>query len=91
MANDVEEGTPAANVDATPNVFEGYISEFEYARQRGVSVRTCQRDRALRHAPPHVALGKTIFYRVDAVRAWLEARERKAERRFRAPRSVGSR
>ena len=62
------------------SVFEGYITEIEYARQRGVSVRTCQRDRALRHAPPHVILGNRVFYRVDSIRTWLKDRERSVER-----------
>ncbi len=66
---------------AQDSIFEGYVTEEKYARQRGVSVRTCQRDRALRKAPPHVVLGNRIFYRVEAVRAWLETRERNADRR----------
>ncbi|UUX50891.1 hypothetical protein NUH88_04135 [Nisaea acidiphila] len=58
-----------------PPVFDGYISEAEYAAQRGVSIRTCQRDRAMRKAPPHVLIGKAIYYRVEAVRDWLLRRE----------------
>jgi len=58
------------------SVFDGYITEAEYARRRGVTIRTCQRDRALRKAPPHVVLGNRVFYRIDSVRDWLEARER---------------
>lgn len=61
------------------SVFVGYISEEEYARQRVVSVRTCQRDRAMRQAPPHVIIGRTVYYRVEAVRSWLEAQERRFE------------
>lgn len=76
---------------AERNVFEGFITEAEYARQRGVSVRTCQRDRALRQAPPHVILGKRVFYRVDAIRAWLEAQERSVDRHTGGRRSVRSR
>lgn len=67
--------------DKSHDIFDGYISEAEYARQRGVSVRTCQRDRALRQAPPHVVLGNRVFYRVDAIRRWLDAQERSADRR----------
>jgi predicted metal-dependent hydrolase len=58
------------------SLFEGYISEQEYARQRGVSLRTCQRDRALRKSPPHCVLGKQVYYRISAVRAWLLQQER---------------
>jgi hypothetical protein len=62
-----------------PPILEGYISEQEYARQRGVSLRTCQRDRALRKSPPHCVLGKQVFYRIVAVRAWLLEQERSFE------------
>lgn len=58
-----------------PPIFEGYISEAEYAAQRGVSIRTCQRDRAMRQAPPHVLIGKAVHYRVEAVRDWLLRQE----------------
>jgi hypothetical protein len=47
-----------------------------YAKQRGVSVRACQRDRQLRQSPPYVVIGNHIYYRIEAVRAWLRARER---------------
>jgi hypothetical protein len=60
-------------------LLEGYITEEEYARQRGVSLRTCQRDRAMRKSPPYCALGKQIFYRVTAVREWLVRNERSFE------------
>jgi hypothetical protein len=63
-----------AGVDAQ-SVFDGYISEQEYARQRGVSLRTCQRDRALRKAPPHCLIGKQVWYRVEAIRIWMRERE----------------
>lgn len=62
-----------------PSLLEGYITEEEYARQRGVSVRTCQRDRALRKAPPHCILGKQVLYRIAAVRDWLVKQERSFE------------
>ena len=71
---------PNSDAGRNASFLDGYITEAEYARQRGVSVRTCQRDRALRQAPPHVILGKQIYYRVDAIRAWLEAQERSVDR-----------
>ena len=74
-----------------PSVFDDYITEAEYARQRGVSVRTCQRDRALRQAPPHVILGNRVYYRVDAVRQWLETRERATDKPARRGRLAGRR
>jgi hypothetical protein len=60
---------------SNPNFLQGFLSEDEYAAQRGVSVRTCQRDRQLRQAPPYVRFGRRIYYRVEAVRAWLAKNE----------------
>ena len=65
---------------STPPMLEGYLPESEYARQRGVSVRTCQRDRALRQSPPYVVIGRQVYYRIEAVREWLVARESNATR-----------
>ena len=63
--------------DTTPaNFLNGFLPEEEYARHRGVTVRTCQRARQLRKAPPYIKLGRRIFYRVDAVREWLLKNER---------------
>ena len=72
---------PQDSSDNDPEtIFRGYITETELARQRGVSLRTCQRDRALRQAPPHVVIGRQVFYRVAAVREWLIAQEHRAAR-----------
>lgn len=61
-------------------ILEGYLPETEYARQRGVSVRTCQRDRALRQSPPYVVIGRQVYYRIEAIREWLVSRESNATR-----------
>jgi hypothetical protein len=65
-----------ATATRPPLLLEGYITEQEYARQRRVSVRTCQRERALRKAPPHVIIGGKPYYRVAAYREWLLKQER---------------
>jgi hypothetical protein len=41
-----------------PDFLDGFISEGDYAARRGVSIRTCQRDRQLRQAPPYVVIGR---------------------------------
>ena len=51
------------------------IAETEYAAQRGVSLRTVQRERAQRMGPPYIKLGRKIFYRKEAIEAWLLAQE----------------
>lgn len=54
---------------------ENLLIEAAYAAKRGVSVRTIQRERALRSGPPFIKLGKSIFYRPEAVDAWLLSQE----------------
>jgi hypothetical protein len=61
-------------------ILDGFVPETEYAAQRGVTVRTCQRDRQLRQSPPYVRFGRRIYYRIDAVREWLVKNERAADR-----------
>lgn len=56
------------------------ITEADYALQRGVSVRTVQRDRALRTGPAFIKLGKKIFYRPESIEAWLLANEQQQVR-----------
>lgn len=51
------------------------IAEHEYAAQRGVSLRTVQRERAQRVGPPYIRLGRKIFYRPAAIETWLIAQE----------------
>ena len=51
------------------------IAEADYAAQRGVSLRTVQRERAQRIGPPFIKLGRKIFYRKEAIEAWLLAQE----------------
>lgn len=65
---------PAASAEA--DFLSGFIPEEEYAQRRGVTVRTCQRDRQLRKSPPYVRVGRRIFYRIETVREWLVGLER---------------
>ena len=54
---------------------QSLITEADYAAQRGVSLRTVQRERAQRMGPPFIKLGRTIYYRPAAIEAWLLAQE----------------
>jgi hypothetical protein len=74
-----------------PHIFDGYIDEHEYCRQRGVSLRTAQRDRQLRQSPPYITVGQRVLYRIVSVRAWLLHQERQVERKASAPRAGGRR
>jgi hypothetical protein len=68
---DLSDSAPA------PSVLEGYISETDLARQLHRSVRTLQRLAATRSGPPRVKLGRSVYYRIDSVRAWLAQQEKK--------------
>lgn len=81
--------TDLATLPAESNIFLGYIDENEYCRQRGISLRTAQRDRQLRQSPPYTIIGQRVMYRIEAVRAWLLDRERQVERKASAPRAGG--
>ena len=86
MTHPVAPNDAAKSQPQTPCDFlEGFISEEDYATRRGVSLRTCQRDRQLRQSPPYVVIGRRIYYRVEAVRDWLLAREQHADRKPSAP------
>ena len=47
------------------------LSEAEYDAKRGVSVRTIQRERALRAGPAFIKIGRRVFYRPAAIEAWV--------------------
>ncbi len=59
------------------------IAEASYADMRAVSVRTIQRERALRIGPPFIRLGRSIYYRPAAIEAWLLAQEQVQPRAMR--------
>lgn len=77
------EPIPAAGEPVAPDIFEGYLTEEQYAAQRGVSLRTCQRDRQLRQSPPYTVVGKKVLYRRESVRQWLLDQERQVDRHMR--------
>ena len=56
-------------------LLDGYLTPAETATELGVSVRTLERWHLLRKGPPRTELGKRIYYRRDAVRAWMRGQE----------------
>jgi predicted DNA-binding transcriptional regulator AlpA len=63
-------------------VLEGFLRREELAQQLGLSPRTIDRWQALRQGPPRVCVGRTVLYRVEAVRQWLQMREQQLETSF---------
>ena len=85
------DAVPVRTPDDASDFLEGFIPEDEYARIRGVTIRTCQRDRQLRKAPPYIQLGRRIFYRIDALREWLVKNERADDQTPDPRRDLGAR
>ena len=62
-------------------VMDGYITREELAGAINKSVRTIDRWDVHRVGPPRVVIGRTILYRVESVREWLQSREQRTVRR----------
>ena len=60
--------------------FKNLITEQQYADDRGVSVRTIQRERSARIGPSFIKVGKKVFYRPKAIEEWLLSREQEQPR-----------
>src|SRR5262245_1308191 len=57
-------------------VLEGLITEAETARELNRCARTLKRWRSARTGPPFIRIGTEVYYRREAVRAWVLAQER---------------
>ena len=57
--------------DERKTIFHDLVEEVDFARERGVSVRTCQRERQLLTSPPFVKIGRRIYYRTESIKAWI--------------------
>ena len=51
------------------------VSEADWAQERGDSVRTLQRERALGISAPFIKIGRRVYYRRAAIEEWLLAKE----------------
>ena len=61
---------------ARNTIFKDLVEEVDFARERGVSVRTCQRERQLRISPPFIKMGRRIYYRTESIKEWICGLER---------------
>lgn len=59
------------------DLLDGYIERRDLAERLGVSEKTVSRYESVADGLPSVRVGARKLYRVDSVRAWLEAREHK--------------
>ena len=61
--------TPPRN-QTTTAALEDLVSEARLAERWDVTVRTMQRRRKAGNVPPHIRIGRKIFYRVAGVAAF---------------------
>jgi hypothetical protein len=62
-------------------ILDGFITREQLAAELGKSPRTIDRWEVRRIGPPRVIVGRTILYRVESVRLWLQSCERHKGRR----------
>ena len=63
------------------HILDGFITREQLAAELGKSPRTVDRWEVRRIGPPRVIVGRTILYRVESVRLWLQSCERHKGRR----------
>lgn len=54
---------------------EGLLTEAQTAEALGVQAATLRNWGSRRQGPPRIRIGKKIFYRYDAINAWIQSRE----------------
>lgn len=70
---------PAAGQDHgdEPILLTGWMTRAEVAADLKISIDTLQRWENQRIGPPTMRLGRKVYYRADAFREWLIAREKR--------------
>jgi len=58
-------------------VLDGYSNESELAAEIGRSIVTLRLWRRKGDGPPFTRIKRTAYYKIDNVRRWLDAQERK--------------
>jgi hypothetical protein len=64
---------------------DGLLTEEDAAQALGVVPATLSNWRARRFGPPSCRIGRRAYYRLEAINAWIKARERS----FDAPKRKG--
>ncbi len=77
QANEPSPG-PGQDIGDNPILLTGWMTRAEVAAELKVSIDTLQRWESQRTGPPTVRLGRRVYYRAEAFREWLVARERRS-------------
>jgi len=70
------DGQHTESTAGTAALLDGWLSRSQVAQEIGVSIDTLARWETRRIGPPCIRIGRKVFYRADAFREWLIARER---------------
>jgi len=62
-------------------ILEGYCTPVQLAKELGITLRTLSRWEMERTGPPRTIVGRKVFYKIEAVRIWLDAPEKRWARR----------
>jgi excisionase family DNA binding protein len=73
------------------NILSDYVTEKELARQLGRDVFTLKRWRREGRGPAVTTIGRSIYFRAEAVREWLASQEKRMPRETPSRRSAGGR
>jgi hypothetical protein len=57
------------------NILDGLVLEADAAKEANETLRTWQRRRQQRIAPPYIKIGVHTYYRRDAIRDWILSQE----------------
>ena len=63
----------------TNTPLEDYITRAEWAKARGVSLRTIKRDEVFRRGPRPIRIGQRVYYRKSDLAAWLDGLAEQAQ------------
>ncbi|MDR6589528.1 helix-turn-helix domain-containing protein [Agrobacterium tumefaciens] len=66
------------------SILNGYISRDQLAEQLNVTTRTLWRWQNQPDGLPYTRIGNQLYYNVDSIRKWIEARETKPNPRRRS-------
>lgn len=59
------------------SVLDDFFTPAQYAKWRGVSRRTIDREAAEGRGAPRIVIGRQILYRKQAVKEWLLSKEKR--------------
>jgi len=66
---------PVGRAPDEPDLFAGYVTDAQLARQRGLSLVSLRLERARGEGPPFTRDGRRVLYSAEGFREWLASFE----------------